>query len=162
MTLTITSATSTNYNVASKTYAATIELGYRCSEGTLTYDATKGYICTKAGIYTSCYSYISQTCNNYSENEAGRRACNESIPNTCDSHCYTYDDGKTRYTRCDDGYMSCVGDHTRAVNACYSRYLDRQWDCSYCVGGYTCDSNWIHYSGSYGSSNLVCYKLATS
>ena len=55
-TITVTGAGNTNYNSISKTYAATIEAGYKCDTGTLTYDATKGassggYICV-----TNCNS----------------------------------------------------------------------------------------------------------
>ena len=188
-TITVYGSGNTNYNSISKTYAATIELGYRCTDGTLTYDATKGansggYICTKAGTYDSTYSCNSshcvggETCQQWSATcypsaepcfEESRR-CHDSC-GYCD-HYYNPDDSFTACganhalceITCNNAYESCMSNIAASpygCGICYSSVCNGYWQCDSYSGGYVCGSGWSQYSGTYGNSDLVCYKQAT-
>ncbi len=61
-TITVKGAGGTNYNAINKTYAATVQVGYTCAEGTLTNHSTLGAVCVKAATKGSrCSSYY-HTC----------------------------------------------------------------------------------------------------
>ena len=67
-TITVTGAGNNNYNSISKTYTATIQLGYKCTSGTLTQDSTRGassggYICVTSGNGTRSCKNNNYRCN---------------------------------------------------------------------------------------------------
>ncbi|HHW68726.1 MAG TPA: hypothetical protein GX747_00080, partial [Tenericutes bacterium] len=137
---TVTKSTGTSANAQT---TIVVNAAYTCSTGTLTNDATKGWICVVSSLQT-CYDecpdghywelVYTYECQEYST----RASC---------SDCGYTENGCATCTYC--SRSSNIGRYV-PVGSCTPQYV-----CSY-----YCPSGTSTYSGS--GSNLKCYKAATT
>lgn len=140
-------------NVTSETSCSvTLPVAYYCPSGTLTYNNSYGYICTKPSEYYSYYwdcSYTTQSCSTVSGVDGGcvgncqaaiGDCSNPSVSQGCSASGYDY----ICSNACSYSYEVCT-----PVTV-----------TQYCGdAGYTCPSGFSHLSGS--GSSMICYKAAS-
>ncbi|HHW68831.1 MAG TPA: hypothetical protein GX747_00630, partial [Tenericutes bacterium] len=171
---TVTKSTGTSANAQT---TIVVNAAYTCSTGTLTNDATKGWICVKSADWSTSYTV---RCPNGSTCTGGGSACCRT-GKVCTSwnfsgrvsFCGSPTETLThKYTNCDPmpptGNCRPCDSYYCTNTSCPSSYTDGGSDC-WSFGteisgtrttSYYCSSGWSNYSGS--GSSLKCYRAATS
>ena len=147
-----------------KTYAATVKTAYRCTSGTLTYDANKGassggYICVTSNT-TSYYSCQECSSWGYVPYTRSTRFCHSG--SDCSSHgtcwgdhcCYASIEGPAE-SQCVD---TSSNGHMCACSVSWTQYECTNYVQTTCES-FGCPSGFSYYSGSELSTR--CYRLAT-
>ena len=161
---------------APTTCSISAKASWRCTDGTLTEDATKGassggYICVRG--YT--YSYENETCTDrpcireggcaYYSTRSEQVCGTKCTATSCSSYLggidyYEYINENGMYCRCDNERYTCWNEDVQycVYNTCLEYGNCTSWSGT---GTYTylCNNGWSNYSGS--GSSLKCYKAAT-